>query len=89
MDIDARVDIDRESGEYKTFRIWEVFEDDSEEFEDPDTQIKLTYALKKNPRIIIATPGRLIDVINSTDIDLSNVKYFVLDEGDRMLDMGF
>jgi N utilization substance protein A len=50
-DIDARVDIDRETGEYKTFRVWEVFEDDSEEFEDPDTQIKLTYALKKNPDI--------------------------------------
>ncbi len=51
VDIDARVDIDRETGEYKTFRVWEVFEDDSEEFEDPDTQIKLTYALKKNPDI--------------------------------------
>jgi len=51
LDIDARVAIDRETGEYETFRIWEVFEDDSEEFEDPDTQIKLTYALKKDPDI--------------------------------------
>lgn len=51
LDIDVRVAIDRESGEYETFRCWEVFEDDSEEFEDPDTQIKLTYALKKNPDI--------------------------------------
>ncbi|VAX03821.1 Transcription termination protein NusA [hydrothermal vent metagenome] len=51
MDINVRVDIDRTTGEYKTFRIWEVFEDDSEEFEDPDTQIKLTYALKKDPDI--------------------------------------
>ncbi len=51
MDINVRVDIDRTTGEYKTFRIWEVFEDDSEDFEDPDTQIKLTYALKKNPDI--------------------------------------
>lgn len=50
-DISVRVDIDRETGEYKTFRTWEVFDDDSEEFEDPDTQIKLTYALKKNPDI--------------------------------------
>ncbi len=51
VDINVRVDIDRTTGEYKTFRIWEVFEDDSEDFEDPDTQIKLTYALKKNPDI--------------------------------------
>jgi N utilization substance protein A len=51
LDISVRVDIDRDTGEYKTFRIWEVFEDDSEEFEDPDTQIKLTYAKKKNPDI--------------------------------------
>jgi len=51
MDINVRVDIDRTTGEYKTFRIWEVFEDDSEDFEDPDTQIKLTYALKKDPNI--------------------------------------
>ncbi|NOX93325.1 MAG: transcription termination/antitermination protein NusA [Gammaproteobacteria bacterium] len=51
VDINVRVDIDRTTGEYKTFRIWEVFEDDSEDFEDPDTQIKLTYALKKDPDI--------------------------------------
>jgi len=51
MDISVRVAIDRTTGEYDTFRTWEVFEDDSEDFEDPDTQIKLTYALKKNPDI--------------------------------------
>ncbi|MBN4079077.1 transcription termination/antitermination protein NusA [Beggiatoa alba] len=50
-DISVRVTIDRDTGEYETFRTWEVFEDDSEDFEDPDTQIKLTYALKKNPDI--------------------------------------
>jgi transcription termination/antitermination protein NusA len=50
-EISVRVSIDRTTGEYETFRTWEVFEDDSEEFEDPDTQIKLTYALKKNPDI--------------------------------------
>ena len=43
--------IDRVTGEYETFRTWEVLDDDSEEFEDPDTQIKLTYAQKKNPDI--------------------------------------
>lgn len=37
----------------------------------------------------MCTPGRLIDICNSYDLDLSNVEYFVLDEGDRMLDMGF
>jgi superfamily II DNA/RNA helicase len=41
------------------------------------------------PELLVCTPGRLIDVINSYDLDLSKVQYFVLDEGDRMLDMGF
>ncbi|HEC18582.1 MAG TPA: transcription termination/antitermination protein NusA [Gammaproteobacteria bacterium] len=50
-DINVRVDIDRETGDYKTYRVWEVLEDDSEDFEDPETQIKLTYALKKDPNI--------------------------------------
>jgi ATP-dependent RNA helicase RhlE len=39
--------------------------------------------------IVIATPGRLLSHINLYDIDFSGVKYFVLDEADRMLDMGF
>jgi N utilization substance protein A len=51
LEIDARVAIDRKSGEYETFRRWEVFEDDSEEFENPDQQIKLSYAQKINPDI--------------------------------------
>lgn len=51
LDIDARVSIDRKSGEYETFRRWEVFDDDSEDFENPDQQIKLTYARKINPDI--------------------------------------
>jgi superfamily II DNA/RNA helicase len=37
----------------------------------------------------VCTPGRLIDIINSFKPDFRNVDYFVLDEGDRMLDMGF
>lgn len=39
--------------------------------------------------IVIATPGRLISHIQNSDIDLSKVRYFILDEADRMLDMGF
>jgi ATP-dependent RNA helicase RhlE len=45
--------------------------------------------LRKNPHIIIATPGRLIDHLNQRTMDLGGVKILVLDEADRMLDMGF
>ena len=39
--------------------------------------------------IVIATPGRLISHLNFSDVDLSKVSFFILDEADRMLDMGF
>lgn len=39
--------------------------------------------------VVIATPGRLLSHIANSGIDLSNVGYFILDEADRMLDMGF
>ena len=45
--------------------------------------------LQRGADIIIATPGRLLSQMNIYDIDFSGVKYFILDEADRMLDMGF
>lgn len=45
--------------------------------------------LKRNPRVLIATPGRLIDHLQQKTVTLKEVSILVLDEADRMLDMGF
>ena len=46
-------------------------------------------SLAKKPQIVVATPGRLQDMIRRNRIDFSNVQWMVLDEADEMLDMGF
>lgn len=46
-------------------------------------------ALKRNPQVIVGTPGRVIDHINRGTLDLSGIKALVLDEADEMLRMGF
>ncbi len=48
-----------------------------------------TAALRSGTDILIATPGRLLDLMQQGYISLSNIEIFVLDEADRMLDMGF
>ena len=50
------------------------------------TQIR---ELKKGAQIVVGTPGRIKDHLERKTLDLKNIKYFILDEGDEMLDMGF
>ncbi len=51
-----------------------------------ETQIR---ELRSNPQVVVATPGRLMDLMRRKKIDLSALEYLVLDEADEMLNMGF
>jgi ATP-dependent RNA helicase RhlE len=54
-----------------------------------ESMFRQVQELRQKPAAIIATPGRLLDHVRQKNVDLSNVDYFVLDEADRMFDMGF
>lgn len=51
--------------------------------------VRQIHALQTKPEIIVATPGRLLDHIRQQNLSLDSIQYLVLDEADRMLDMGF
>jgi ATP-dependent RNA helicase RhlE len=53
------------------------------------SQLSQVQAIRKGTDILVATPGRLLDLIQQGIISLSTIEIFVLDEADRMLDMGF
>ncbi|HEX8460639.1 MAG TPA: DEAD/DEAH box helicase [Segetibacter sp.] len=53
------------------------------------SQVPQVNALRNGVDILIATPGRLLDLVDQRHINLSQISLFVLDEADRMLDMGF
>ncbi len=52
-------------------------------------QYSQVQAIRRGIDIIVATPGRLLDLMQQRIVSLSDIQYFVLDEADRMLDMGF
>ncbi len=52
-------------------------------------QYQQVQAIRNGVDLIVATPGRLLDLMQQRVISLSNIQFFVLDEADRMLDMGF
>jgi ATP-dependent RNA helicase RhlE len=68
-------------GRHRPFRSMVIFGGVSQ-----NPQVK---SLKQGVDIVVATPGRLIDLMGQGHVDLSEVEVFALDEADRMLDMGF
>ena len=67
LDIDARVEIDRESGDFETFRRWEVLEDDDEELLFPDRQLAVSEAKDINPEVEVG--GFIEEIIPSKATD--------------------
>jgi superfamily II DNA/RNA helicase len=53
------------------------------------SQFSQVQAIRRGVDILVATPGRLLDLMNQRHVSLQDIKFFVLDEADRMLDMGF
>lgn len=53
------------------------------------SQFNQVNALRRGVDILVATPGRLLDLLNQRHVSLNDINFFVLDEADRMLDMGF
>jgi ATP-dependent RNA helicase RhlE len=53
------------------------------------SQYSQVAALRRGVDILVATPGRLLDLMNQRHVSLQDIQFFVLDEADRMLDMGF
>jgi ATP-dependent RNA helicase RhlE len=53
------------------------------------SQVNQVNSLRRGVDILVATPGRLLDLMNQGHVSLKDIRYLVLDEADRMLDMGF
>src|SRR5699024_2680129 len=53
------------------------------------SQVKQVQQLKEGVDVLIATPGRLLDLLNQGHVNLKHIQHLVLDEADNMLDMGF